>query len=87
MNDPRTSTQKNRSRHQYLVAIDGALALTVVLLVVQMWLLTASLESHLSGDRESALPGAIFSGMLFLGNLGLYVFVRQLERNARAKQL
>lgn len=81
------STNKHNSRHQYLVAIDGSLALTVVLLIVQMWLLTASLEAHLSGDRDSAVPGAIFSGVLFFGNLGLYLFVRRLERDARKKGL
>lgn len=80
-------TNRKSTRHQYLVAIDGALALTVVLLVVQMWLLTASLEAYLSGDRESAIPGAIFSGLLFAGNGGLYLFVRKLERQARKKGL
>lgn len=78
---------KQNSRHQYLVAIDGALALTVVLLIVQMWLLTASLEAHLSGDRDSAIPGVLFSGVLFTGNLGLYLYVRRLERDARKKGL
>lgn len=81
------STKKRNSRHQYLVAIDGALALTAVLLIVQMWLLTASLEAHLAGDLDSAIPGVIFSGLLFAGNLGLYLFVRRLERQARKKGL
>ena len=81
------STKRHNSRHQYLVAIDGTLALTVVLLIVQMWLLTASLESHLAGDRDSAIPGAIFSAVLFCGNMGLYLFVRKLERQARKKGL
>jgi hypothetical protein len=78
---------KHNSRHQFLVAIDGSLALTVILLIVQMWLLTASLEAYLSGDRDSAVPGAIFSGTLFAGNLALYLFVRKLERQARKKGL
>jgi hypothetical protein len=81
------SPNKRTSRHQYLVAIDGSLALTAILLVVQMWLLTASLEAHLAGDRDSALPGVIFSGLLFAGNVGLYLFVRKLERQARNKGL
>ncbi|CAN5637819.1 hypothetical protein BH10CYA1_BH10CYA1_13340 [soil metagenome] len=78
---------KRNARHQYIVAIDGCLALTAVLLIVQMWLLTASLEAHLSGNLESAIPGAIFSGLLFLGNVGLYLSVRRLERQAREKEL
>jgi hypothetical protein len=83
MNNP--STGKRNTRHQYLVAIDGSLALTAVLLVVQIWLLTASLEASLAGHKASALPGAIFSGLLFAGNVVLYLFVRKLERQARNK--
>lgn len=77
--------KRNNSRHREMVVIDGAFALIVVLLVVQMWLLTASLEAYLSGHHESALPGAIFSGFLFAGVLCLYLFVKRLEFNARKK--
>ena len=83
----RSEMNKHNSRHQYFFFIVGALALTVVLLMVQMWLLTASLEAYLSGDRNSAVPGAVFSGLLFAGNLGLYIFVRKLERRARTRGL
>jgi len=86
MNDPQT-TRKHGYRRQYMVAIDGSLALTAVLVVVQMWLLTASLEAYLSGHREAAIPGAIFSGLLFAGAGGLYLFVRKLERDAKKKGL
>ncbi|MCC6978930.1 MAG: hypothetical protein IT343_11455 [Candidatus Melainabacteria bacterium] len=86
MNDLKTQN-KHTARHQYLVAIDGALALTAVLLIVQMWLLTASLETHLGGDKDSAVPGAIFSFLLFSGNFGLYCFVSKLEKKARKKGL
>lgn len=86
MNELKTS-KKSNVRDQFLVAIDGCLALTAILLVVQMWLLTASLEAHLSGHDHSAIPGAIFSALLFAGNLGLYIFVRNLERRAKKKGL
>ncbi len=86
MNDLESSKRPG-ARHQYLVAIDGALALTAIMLIVQMWLLTASLEAYLSAHRACALPGAIFSGLLFAGNAGLYMFVRKLEREARKKGL
>lgn len=76
---------RSRSRRQYMVAIDGALALNAILVIVQMWLLTASLEAYLSGHKDSALPGAVFSGLLFAGTMGLYIFVRRLERQAKDK--
>ena len=64
-------------------AIDGAMALIVLLLMVQVWLLSATLEAYLGGHHETALPGAIVSGLLFAGCFGLYVFVDRLDREAR----
>lgn len=37
------------SRRQDLTAIDGAMALLVILLLVQMWLLTPGLQQFLAG--------------------------------------
>ncbi len=48
-----------------LTAINGAMVLIIVLLIVQMWLLTATLESYLAGHHDAALPGAVLSGILF----------------------
>ena len=39
-----------------LTAIAGAMFLIVVLLIVQIWLLSAALESFLAGHRQAALP-------------------------------
>jgi predicted Co/Zn/Cd cation transporter (cation efflux family) len=66
-----------------LTAIDGALALIAILLIVQMWLLTATLESFLAGHREAALPSAIASGLLAAACFGLYLFVRGVDREVR----
>jgi hypothetical protein len=68
-----------RPAHRRLTAITGALALIAVLLVVQMWLLTATLESYLAGHHEVAVPGAIVSGVMFLASIALYVFVQRME--------
>ncbi len=66
-----------------LTAIDGAVALIVLLLVVQVWLLSATLDAFLAGHRDAAIPGAVVSGILFLACGGLYRFVARLEREAR----
>ena len=66
-----------------LTAIDGAMVLIVVLLIVQIWLLSATLESFLAGHREAAIPGAIISGLLFLACLGLYLFVERIDAEVR----
>jgi hypothetical protein len=75
--------QTQPSRKRGLTAIDGALALITILLIVQMWLLTATLESYLAGHHEVALPGAIVSGVIFLFCVGLYVFVCRVDADAR----
>jgi hypothetical protein len=61
-------------------AIDAALVLVIILLMTQMWLLTATLESYLAGHHDAALPGMMLSGVLFLACLGLYQLVRKLDR-------
>jgi hypothetical protein len=68
-----------------LTAIDGAMALIVVLLVVQVWLLTATLESFLAEHYEAALPGALISGVLFAACVGLYAFVESLDAKIRRR--
>lgn len=66
-----------------LTAIDGAMALIVILLMVQIWLLSATLDAYLSGHRDVALPGAIVSGLIFAACAGLYLFVHRLESNSK----
>ena len=66
-----------------LTAIDGAMALIVVLLIVQIWLLSATLESYLAGHRDAALPGAIVSAVLFAACFALYRFVDRIDSEVR----
>ena len=78
MPDRDSSTQKRG-----LVAIDGAMALIVLLVVVQIWLLSAALESLLAGHSETALPAAMFSGLLFMSCVALTLFVSRVDRESR----
>ncbi len=66
-----------------LTAIDGAMALIVLLLIVQVWLLSATLDAYLAGHTDAALPGAVISAVLFLICLGLFFLVTRLDREAR----
>lgn len=65
--------------------IDAALLFVVVLLVVQMWLLTATLESYLAGHVEIALPAFLSSAALFAVVVALYRMVIRLDRSAEAE--
>jgi len=73
----RSESQPPRQRG--LTAISGAMALIVVLLVVQIWLLTASLESFLAGHNSVAVPAAISSGVILLICVGLYIFILRVD--------
>jgi len=59
------------------------MVLIIVLLMVQIWLLSATLETYLAGHREAALPGAIISAILFAACLALYRFVDRLDSQVR----
>jgi hypothetical protein len=70
-------------RGRGLTAIDGAIALIAVLLVVQMWLLSATLNQFLAGHPDVVVPAAIVSGLLFLACLALYLFIERVDRIGR----
>jgi hypothetical protein len=68
-----------------LTAIDGAMVLIIVLLIVQIWLLSATLESYLAGHQDAAVPGAIISAVLFASCFGLYRFVDRIDSEVRKR--
>lgn len=72
-----------QNQRRGLVAIDAAMALLVVLLIVQIWLLSATLEAFLAGHPRVALPAAIFSGLLFAACVALDAFVERIDRESR----
>jgi hypothetical protein len=70
-----------------MTAIDGAIALIAVLLVVQMWLLTATLEAYLAGHPEPILPAAIISGLILMACAGLFLFIHRIDADVRSRRL
>jgi len=68
-----------------LTAIDGAMALIAILLVVQIWLVIATLETYLAGHYETVLAGAIISGMILLSCFGLYLFIERMDAEVRGR--
>jgi hypothetical protein len=73
-------------RRKRRTAIDATLALVVVLLMTQMWLLTATLESYLAGHHDVALPGMLASLALFLCCFALYRMVSRLDRTPEVEE-
>lgn len=75
----------NARQGRGLTAIDAVTALLVILLVIQMWLLSATLEAYLAGHSETALAGAIASGILCAACFALYYFIRRVDREERSR--
>jgi len=62
-------------------AIGAAMSCVIVLLIVQMWLLTATLESYLAGHHGVAAPAFAVSLAVFLLCGALYALVMRLDRS------
>jgi hypothetical protein len=62
-----------------ITSIDGAIALIAVLLIIQMWLLTATLEAYLAGHPEPLLPAAIISAVIFIACVGLFLLIHRID--------
>jgi hypothetical protein len=77
--DGHAKPQQNRG----LTAIDAMSALLTILLIVQMWLLSATLDNYLAGHTDAVLPAAIISGLIFASCFALYRFVREVDKSAR----
>jgi hypothetical protein len=74
------------NRRRGITAIDGAISLIAVLLIVQMWLLTATVEAHLAGHAEPILPAAIISGLIFAGCTGLFIFIHRIDAAVKSDE-
>ena len=71
------------SRRQKETILEGINLIVILLVLLQLWLLTATMNAFLGGDRSVVWPAAIAS-LIFLGlNVGLlrYVFVLQRSRS------
>ena len=75
MNGRATSARRRRR-----VAIDAVMVMVILVLMVQMWLLTATLESYLAGHHSVALPGLLSSVALFAVCAFLYRLVLRIDR-------
>ncbi|MBP6821208.1 MAG: hypothetical protein KA368_06670 [Acidobacteria bacterium] len=59
------------TREQKITIVYGILCIVVVLVVLQLWLLTATMNAYLGGDTGVIWPALIASLVCFLLNLGL----------------
>lgn len=68
------------ARSQRMTIATAILCLVAVIVVLQLWLLTATMEVFLGGNNAIVVPAAIASGACFLLNFGLlHFYLRKLE--------
>lgn len=72
------------ARKQALPIFTAVVVLLGVGVVLQLWLLSASLEGLLTGKGGLATPATIASAALFLVNAGLLAYVLRVDRRVRA---
>ena len=70
----------NFSRSQRMAIVQGILFIVSIIAVMQLWLFTTTMEAYLGGDESFVLIAAVAS-LICLGlNLGLFHYLRALDR-------
>ena len=68
------------TRAQRTTIMFGMLAFVLMLVVLQLWLLTATMNAYLGGDRSVVWPAAGGSLACFLLNAGLLRYLYRIDR-------
>jgi hypothetical protein len=68
------------TRDQKTTIVYGMLAFVLIVLILQLWLLTATMNAYLGGDESVIWPAAIASLLCLLLNAGLLQYLRRLDR-------
>ena len=68
------------SRQQKTTIVFGILSLAIMLVVLQLWLLTATMNAFLAGQEGVIIPAAVASIICFALNAGLLSYIYRMER-------
>lgn len=68
------------TRQQRTTIITGMLAFVVMLVILQLWLLTATMNAYLGGDESVIWPAAGGSLLCLLLNAGLLRYLYHIDR-------
>lgn len=67
--------KRHFTRAQRTTVVNGVLCFVLILVVLQLWLLTATLNAFLGGDQTIVWPALAASGVCLLLNLGLLKYL------------
>ena len=74
------SSRKAFTREQRTTIVYGILCIVLTLVILQLWLITATMNAYLGGDVAVVWPAAGASVVCLLFNLGLLKYLYGLER-------
>jgi hypothetical protein len=77
------SIKRQFTREQRTTIIYGMLAFILILVILQLWLLTATMNAYLGGDEAVIWPAAAASIFCLLLNVGLLRYLYYIERVRR----
>ena len=72
--------RKRFSRSQRLTIVYGILCIVLIIVMLQLWLLMATMNAYLGGDESVIMPAALVSSVGFALNGGLLWYLYRLER-------
>ncbi|MGH9220065.1 MAG: DUF6755 family protein [Vicinamibacterales bacterium] len=75
-------TKRTFSRGQRTPIVQGMLAFVLILVMLQLWLLTATMNAYLGGDDSIVWPAAGASLACFLLNVGLLRYLYRLDQRS-----
>lgn len=68
------------SRQQQMTIVFGILCIVLTIVVLQLWLLTATMNAYLAHQERVIIPAAIASIVCLALNVGLLAYLYKLER-------
>jgi hypothetical protein len=73
------SDQRPLSRRERTIIVTGILCIVLTLVLLQLWLLTATMNAWLGGDVSIVWPAALASLGCFALNAGLLYYLFRLD--------
>ena len=74
------------SRDQRTTIVYGMLVFVLIVVVLQLWLLTATMNAWLGGDASVVWPAAAVSAAGLALNAGLLLYLGRIERTRRGEE-
>ena len=72
--------KKPFTHEQRMTIVYGILCIVLIIVMLQLWLLMATMNAYLGGDTAVISPALAASAVCFLLNLGLLRYLYAMER-------